>query len=455
MKEKIALLAMLSFGLMGCGGDELECGNGIVEDENAEVCDDGNTNNGDGCNAQCLSEGTCGNAVLDQGEECDEGAANGDLNGTCTNGCFNLDPDGYQASPTTVASIGNRLFVGLIHLDDNFQPGDGTILVLDRATGAEINRIPTSAPQPQFFTVSGTNLFVINSGVVQFINNFTDAITVVPGSVDVIDATAADNAASPDISIPFTRSANDPRQGSLGRAATFVQANDGLGLAIGSGLTSDVYIVDPFNEEILRGSDNPVSAFAGGLDTMSIFSRLGGTQLYATSFNTDQSCFTQDTIGFSFACTDVGFFPINDPAGFEGLKDIAFTDNGAFVAIFAVASSFTAGTVDANGALSIVAQQNNATGVDPERAVAFGNQVIIANGFGDSLQVIDVAQDGTATISAEVGLPAGSNPRDIAIEDQIDAITQMYVANQAGDTVIEFNLGGALPQQGQTFTILP
>jgi YVTN family beta-propeller protein len=186
---------------------------------------------------------------------------------------------------------------------------------------------------------------------------------------------------------------------------------------------------------------------------MAVFSP-DGLDLYATSFNTDQSCFTQDVINFTFSCDDIGAFPANDPAGFEGLKDLAFTQNGAFVAVFAVSSAFAAGTVAANGDL-VVVESNQPTGVDPERAVTFGNQVFVANGFGNSIQVIDVAQNGTATASAEIPLPAGSNPRDIAVEDQIDAITQMYVANLSAGTVIEFNLGGALPAQGQTFTIAP
>jgi hypothetical protein len=205
----------------------------------------------------------------------------------------------------------------------------------------------------------------------------------------------------------------------------------------------------------LRSADNPANLFAGGLDTSSVFSRVGGTSLYATSFNTDQSCFTQDTAGFVFTCADIGQFPIADPAGFEGLKDIAFTENGNFVAIFSVASSFASGTVNADGSLNIVTR--GATDVDPERAIAIGNQVFVANGFGNSLQVIDVNADGSSAVQANaVALPAGSNPRDIVVEDQIDAITQIYVANFGLGTVIELNLTGAAPIiVGEPFVIAP
>ena len=61
-----------------CGSSSI-CGNGILEP--GEECDDGNTADGDGCDAQCRFEGTpgCGNGRLDPGEECDDGnTVNGD-----------------------------------------------------------------------------------------------------------------------------------------------------------------------------------------------------------------------------------------------------------------------------------------------------------------------------------------------------------------------------------------
>jgi cysteine-rich repeat protein len=50
------------------------CGNGIVEPELGEQCDDGNHVSGDGCSADCRSNETCGNGVVDaiKGELCDD-----------------------------------------------------------------------------------------------------------------------------------------------------------------------------------------------------------------------------------------------------------------------------------------------------------------------------------------------------------------------------------------------
>ncbi len=49
------------------------CGNGFVEPD--EVCDDGNNASADGCSADCQSDETCGNGVVDsaRGEGCDDG----------------------------------------------------------------------------------------------------------------------------------------------------------------------------------------------------------------------------------------------------------------------------------------------------------------------------------------------------------------------------------------------
>ncbi len=51
------------------------CANSVIEP--GEVCDDGNTANGDGCSADCTSDETCGNGITDPatGEGCDDGNA--------------------------------------------------------------------------------------------------------------------------------------------------------------------------------------------------------------------------------------------------------------------------------------------------------------------------------------------------------------------------------------------
>jgi cysteine-rich repeat protein len=77
------------------------CGNGILEVELGEVCDDGGNEAGDWCSADCLSKEVCGNGILDvvMGEVCDDGNKVGgdgcskycDSNESCGNGFIDWD----------------------------------------------------------------------------------------------------------------------------------------------------------------------------------------------------------------------------------------------------------------------------------------------------------------------------------------------------------------------------
>lgn len=61
------------------------CGDGLKQ--GLEECDDGNILSGDACSNQCFLEPVCGNTVLEAGEQCDDGnVANGD---GCSNVCQN------------------------------------------------------------------------------------------------------------------------------------------------------------------------------------------------------------------------------------------------------------------------------------------------------------------------------------------------------------------------------
>ncbi len=72
---------VVSIKLISCNS-ELVCGNEIIEGD--EECDDGNTNNGDGCNAICELE-SCGDGIKQINEECDDGNQNNYDN--CRNDC--------------------------------------------------------------------------------------------------------------------------------------------------------------------------------------------------------------------------------------------------------------------------------------------------------------------------------------------------------------------------------
>ncbi len=88
----------------GCSADCKStevCGNNILDSAAGELCDDGNTQDGDGCSSKCIPE-RCGNRILDPGEVCDDGnAVSGDgcsadctSNEACGNGVVDNDGSG-------------------------------------------------------------------------------------------------------------------------------------------------------------------------------------------------------------------------------------------------------------------------------------------------------------------------------------------------------------------------
>jgi cysteine-rich repeat protein len=75
------------------------CGDGVVY-QGVEQCDDGNTDDGDGCSSICQTESFCGDGNIDadgpnnvagdgDDEECDDGANNADIADVCRTNCKN------------------------------------------------------------------------------------------------------------------------------------------------------------------------------------------------------------------------------------------------------------------------------------------------------------------------------------------------------------------------------
>jgi cysteine-rich repeat protein len=129
-----ALAALALTGLVSCGGKkELNfigtgCPNGVVD--TGELCDDANSETGDGCNAACQLEPgwscseapsvcvQCGNSTLEGTEECDDG------NITDNDGCSSqCKIEGSCSAPKPIVL-------------DNASDGDGLLGQVASATGA-------------------------------------------------------------------------------------------------------------------------------------------------------------------------------------------------------------------------------------------------------------------------------------------------------------------------------
>ena len=65
---------------------ESRCGDGVQD--TGESCDDGNLEDGDGCQNTCMVSSLCGNGAMDPGEACDDGVLNSDTSpGACRLDC--------------------------------------------------------------------------------------------------------------------------------------------------------------------------------------------------------------------------------------------------------------------------------------------------------------------------------------------------------------------------------
>ncbi|WPB78160.1 DUF4215 domain-containing protein [Archangium violaceum] len=134
-----------------CLSDET-CGNGIVDQAAEEKCDDGNTESGDGCREDCLSYEFCGNNLVDKGEVCDNGnnealdgcSANCLSDETCGNGYVDIpkgekcddgntkDGDGCSANCLSDETCGNGILD--VSFDDptrHEQCDDGNKVAID------------------------------------------------------------------------------------------------------------------------------------------------------------------------------------------------------------------------------------------------------------------------------------------------------------------------------------
>ncbi|UCC30860.1 MAG: DUF4215 domain-containing protein [Phycisphaerales bacterium] len=136
-----------------CGDPVFTCGNEILEP--GEQCDDGNRIPGDGCDEYCQSE-LCGDGTVDSGEECDDGLGNSDT-----------EPDACRTD-CTAARCGDDVVDGDEGCDDgNTTPNDGCDQDCQTEPfvgDAVISLVPVSSTDPGATIVEEENRIELSSG---------------------------------------------------------------------------------------------------------------------------------------------------------------------------------------------------------------------------------------------------------------------------------------------------
>lgn len=98
------------------------CGNGVIDKEVGEVCDDGNTVGGDHCSADCKSNESCGNGIIDQPIK--DAHGNVDLNDPRNELCDPPEPGKCSPDCRSLLNCGNGTIDPGEECDDGANNGD-------------------------------------------------------------------------------------------------------------------------------------------------------------------------------------------------------------------------------------------------------------------------------------------------------------------------------------------
>ena len=209
----------------------------------------GDTSSGD--------DAVAGDDVLDAGAADDTAVADvdgGGSTGSCEAPSFDpteiVLPDDDFFRPFAVAATDELVFVANTNLPDGAEVGPGFVTVIDRATKAVVNRIPTSQYLPVALAIYGEKLVVVNQGK----TTAPSPGVIAPetdGGVELLDIAVARDAATFDRVMPI------PPAGSVGAPHSIAVTSDGEAY-VGSGSVGVLFVADVAGCDLLRGSDDPL-----------------------------------------------------------------------------------------------------------------------------------------------------------------------------------------------------
>jgi len=281
---------------------QLTCGNGIVD--LGEQCDDGNATNGDACETSCTLP-VCGNGIKDGGEQCDDGnATNSD---GCDNNCT-VSAAAYLKASNTGANDGFGMSVAVSA--DGSTLAVGAIYEASAATGIGGNQADNTALSGgavYVFTRSGTTWSqqaYVKASNTGFANTFGMSVALsADGSTLAVGAVGDDSAATgiggsqADTSgansgavYVFTRSGTTWSQQAYVKASN-TGANDEFGTRVALSADGSTLAVGAFTETSAATgiNGNQADNSAPNAGAVYVFTRSGTTwsqQAYVKASNT-------------------------------------------------------------------------------------------------------------------------------------------------------------------------
>lgn len=192
-------------------------------------------------------------------------------------------PSGALSNPQGVAFAGALLAVTNTNLDPmTYAPLQGSITVIEPTSGAVVNQLPTTQPNPQKVVVHGDTLVVLSTGPIAYDFDSGDSTSGGPGGLDLTPLDALSTAAGPVRHIELAPSADDAHLGAPLDVAVF----DGRAYMT-SATSNAVFVADLAAGALVHGASNPLlyGDAAPRLTTGAITA--GPRHLYVTDFNAD------------------------------------------------------------------------------------------------------------------------------------------------------------------------
>jgi DNA-binding beta-propeller fold protein YncE len=337
------------------------------------------------------------------------------------------------AAPQDLAFAGDRLVVantGAAWDADAMALvfGEGFLTVIDPASGAVVNRIPTRAPNPQKVAVHGDRLFVVNTGPTAYDGESGEVHATGDGSLDALPVAALDTATAFAQSVALPAVPAAPR---LGAPLDLAFAGDRGYLT--SSTANAIYIYDATSGTLERGPDDPVWLGAPdgvGLGTIAAH----GDHLYVVDFNTDTLWRVRAADGTVSPCG----VAVGQAADLEGAQNPRIVGDDLYVMLV------IAGSIERRSIASVdAAFENGCPAVPADAAIAplgqFPNDFEMHDGVpyvvnsGDN-RVVAYADDGDPIETFD--LAVGANPWAVAFS--ADG-RYMAVSEQGGQGVTVFD----------------